>query len=156
MRLPTRYVVWLKLGASAVVPPTSVASVPLPAMAELPVQLNAPETSMLPLPVRVPPVMVRVVSVRPLFARSNVPPPTVNTVNPDSTVPVLNVSVLLLLMLVRLAKAVASPLAIPPKLSVVVPLLATMLAPTLVTGPVKVTMVVSQQPLLACVVPPTL
>ena len=132
--------------------PNSVVSVPLPAMAELPVQLNVPETSMLPTPVTVPPVTSRVVSDRLLFARSSVPPPIVSAVNPDSTVPALNVSVLVLLMLARLAKAVPSPLVMPPKLSVVVPLLATRLVPTLVTAPVKLTVVVP----LICVDPLTL
>ena len=63
MRLPLSEVVWLKLGASAVVLPNSVVSVPLPAMADGPVQLNTPETSMLPLPVSAPPLRLRVPTV---------------------------------------------------------------------------------------------
>ena len=47
----------MKLGASVVVLPASVASVPVPLMAEVPVQLNAPDTLMFPLPVSVPPLI---------------------------------------------------------------------------------------------------
>ena len=142
----------MKLGDSAVVLPANVVSVPVPLMAEVPDQLNVPETLTSPPPVRVPPDTFRVVSDKLLFARPSVPPPSVSVVRPENTVPVLNVRLLVLSMLVRLANAVPSPLLMPPKLSVVVPLLATRLVPTLVTAPVKLAVVVP----LICVDPLTL
>ena len=147
--------------ATFTVEPAAVVKVvaDVPSSVEFPVQVNVPPFGMVMLLalVRVPPDSVKLFKVTGEFARLVVPALLVSVFSAVKAVPSLNVRIASLLMLVRLAKAVPSPELIPLKSSVPQPPALMRVVPTLLTAPVKLTVVVGlQQTKLVWVEPLTL
>ena len=143
-----------------IVEPAAVTSVAaaLASSVALPPQVKVPAAGMVMLLalVSVPPDKFRLVSVTGEAPRLVVPAVLVRLVSAVKAVPSLKVNVPSLLMLVRLAKALAWPELMPLKFSVTKLPATPSVLPTLPTAPVKLIVLVVQQPLLVRVEPLTL